>query len=110
MAIGLPVGWRSRRGVRHLPRRPQLQVRRAMLTTTRKPATVGEILVQEFMQPLSLTRGTLAKAMRAQRNDGIDLCNARHSVTAPTALHLARGIRNCWASQLNVPTRRDLLA
>src|SRR3546814_10237452 len=50
MAIGLPVGWRSRRGVRHLPRRPQLQVRRAMLTTTRKPATVGEILVEEFMR------------------------------------------------------------
>ena len=28
---------------------------RTMLTTTRKPAKVGEILVEEFMQPLSLT-------------------------------------------------------
>src|SRR3546814_5666033 len=90
MAIGLPVGWRSRRGVRHLPRRPQLQVRRAMLTTTRKPATVGEILVEEFMQPLSLTQGALAEAMGVQRKHVNELCNGRRSVTAPTALILAR--------------------
>src|SRR3546814_3520913 len=67
MAIGLPVGWRSRRGVRHLPRRPQLQVRRAMLTTTRKPATVGEIMVEAFMQPLRLTQGALAEERSAEQ-------------------------------------------
>ena len=27
-----------------------------MLTTKRKPATVGEILTEEFMQPLELTQ------------------------------------------------------
>jgi hypothetical protein len=27
-----------------------------MLTTTRKPAAVGEILVEEFMQPMGLTQ------------------------------------------------------
>ena len=27
-----------------------------MLTTKRKPATVGEILVEEFMQPMGLTQ------------------------------------------------------
>jgi plasmid maintenance system antidote protein VapI len=30
-------------------------MRRTMLTTKRKPATVGEILVEELMQPLGLT-------------------------------------------------------
>jgi hypothetical protein len=28
-----------------------------MLMTTRKPATVGEILVEEFMEPVGLTQG-----------------------------------------------------
>ena len=34
-----------------------------MLTTKRKPATAGEILIEEFMQPLGLTQGGLAAAM-----------------------------------------------
>jgi antitoxin HigA-1 len=34
-----------------------------MLTTKRKPATAGEILVEEFMQPMKLTQSALAKAM-----------------------------------------------
>jgi antitoxin HigA-1 len=32
-----------------------------MLTTKRKPATVGEILVEEFMQPIGLTQARLAE-------------------------------------------------
>ena len=31
-----------------------------MLTTKRKPATVGEILTEEFMEPIGLTQGALA--------------------------------------------------
>ena len=34
-----------------------------MLMTKRKPASVGEILVAEFMEPLGLAQGDLAKAM-----------------------------------------------
>jgi plasmid maintenance system antidote protein VapI len=37
------------------------------LTTKRKPATVGEILVEEFMPPLGLTQGALAEAMGVPR-------------------------------------------
>ena len=38
-----------------------------MLTTKRKPATVGEIPVEEFMQPLGLAQAALAEAMGIQR-------------------------------------------
>ena len=38
-----------------------------MLMTKRKPATVAEILVEEFMAPMSLTQATLAEAMGVQR-------------------------------------------
>ena len=34
-----------------------------MLQTARKPVTVGEILVEEFMLPMGLTRKALAEAM-----------------------------------------------
>ena len=30
-----------------------------MLTTKRKPATVGEMLTEEFMEPMGLTQGAL---------------------------------------------------
>jgi antitoxin HigA-1 len=38
-----------------------------MLTTKRKPATVGEILSEEFMRPMGLTQAALAEAMGVQR-------------------------------------------
>jgi hypothetical protein len=38
-----------------------------MLTTKRKPATVGELLTEEFMQPMGLTQAALAEAMGVQR-------------------------------------------
>jgi addiction module HigA family antidote len=48
-----------------------------MLTTKRKPATVGEILTEEFMQPMGLTQAALAKAMGVQRKHVNELCAAR---------------------------------
>lgn len=61
-----------------------------MLMTKRMPATVGEILVEEFMTPLSLTQAALAEAMGVQRKHVNELCNNRRTVTAATALILAR--------------------
>jgi plasmid maintenance system antidote protein VapI len=34
-----------------------------MLMTKRKPATVGEILIEEFMRPMGLWQVTLAQTM-----------------------------------------------
>lgn len=79
-----------------------------MLTTKRKPATVGEILVEEFMQPLELTQGALAEAMAVQRKHVNELCNDRRSVTAATALILARVFGNSPDFWLNIQRRSDL--
>jgi len=59
-----------------------------MLITKRKPASVGEILIQEFMQPLGLTQGDLADAMGVPRKHVNELCNDRRAITADTALIL----------------------
>jgi hypothetical protein len=37
-------------------------MRQTMLTTKRKPATVGEVLVEQFTQPMALTPVALAAA------------------------------------------------
>lgn len=79
-----------------------------MLMTTRKPATVAEILVEEFMEPMGLTQGTLADAMGVARKHVNELCNDRRTVTAPTALILARVFGNSPEFWLNVQRRTDL--
>lgn len=79
-----------------------------MLMTKRKPATVAEILVEEFMAPMSLTQATLADAMGVQRKHVNELCNERRAVTVPTALILARVFGNSPDFWLNVQRRSDL--
>ena len=79
-----------------------------MLTTKRKPASVGEILVEEFMEPMGLTQSALAEAMGVQRKHVNELCNERRAVTAPTALILARVFGNSPDFWLNVQRRSEL--
>src|SRR6187549_1415773 len=79
-----------------------------MLTTKRKPVGVGEILIEEFMQPMGLTQGALAAAMGVPRKHVNELCKGRRSVTAPTALILARVFGNSPEFWLNVQRRSDL--
>lgn len=81
-----------------------------MLMTKRKPATIGEILVEEFMEPMGLTQGALAEAMGVPRKHVNELCNDRRSVTVPTALILARVFGNSADFWLNVQRRTDLWA
>src|SRR5471030_1844881 len=79
-----------------------------MLTTKRKPAPFGEILMEEFMEPLGLTQSALAEAMGVQRKHVNELCNSRRNVTAATALILARVFGNSPDFWLNVQRRTDL--
>ena len=78
------------------------------MLTTRKPASVGEILTEEFLEPMGLTQGQLAKAMGVPRKHANELCNDRRAVTADTALILARVFGNSAEFWLNVQRRVDL--
>lgn len=79
-----------------------------MVATKRKPASVGEILIEQFMEPMGLTQVALAEAMGVQRKHVNELCNDRRAVTAPTALILARVFGNSPDFWLNVQRRSDL--
>jgi addiction module HigA family antidote len=54
-----------------------------MLMTKRKPAAVGEILVEEFMRPMGLTQHALAEAMGVQRKHVNELCNKHAGPSLP---------------------------
>ena len=79
-----------------------------MISTKRKPASVGEILDQEFLEPMNLSQGALAEAMGVPRKHVNELCNDRRAVTARTALILARVFGNSAEFWLNVQRRSDL--
>ena len=64
-----------------------------MLTTKRKPATVGEILVEEFMRPLGLTQAALAGAMGVQRKHVNELCNDRRECDGGDRSHPGARVR-----------------
>lgn len=79
-----------------------------MLMTERKPVSVGEMLREEFMEPLGLTQGQLAEAMGVQRKHVNELCTDRRSITADTALMLARVFGVSADFWLNLQRRNDL--
>ena len=79
-----------------------------MLSTERKPVSVGEMLTEEFLVPMKLTQGALAEVMGVERKLVNEICNDRRSVTADTALMLARVFGNSPEFWLNVQRRTDL--
>ncbi|MCK5663628.1 MAG: HigA family addiction module antidote protein [Thiotrichaceae bacterium] len=79
-----------------------------MISTKRKPVTVGEMLTEEFMEPMNITQGDLAKALGVSRKTVNELCNDKTGVTADTALMLATVFGNSAEFWLNLQKRNDL--
>jgi addiction module HigA family antidote len=78
------------------------------METNRKPTTVGEILTEEFLEPMDLKQTELAKAMGVQPRLVNELCRDRRAVTADTALMLARVFGNSAQFWLNAQQATDL--
>lgn len=76
--------------------------------TKRQPVSVGEIINEEFLEPMGITQGQLAEAMGVSRKTVNELCMNRRAVTADTALMLAKVFGNTPDFWLNVQQRNDL--
>jgi len=79
-----------------------------MLLTRRQPVSPGEILEKEFLEPLEITQTQLARALGVARKQVNELCRNRRSITADTALMLARVFGNSAEFWLNLQRRTDL--
>jgi addiction module HigA family antidote len=79
-----------------------------MLQTKRKPVSVGEMLVEEFMEPMGISQTELAEMAGLPRKHVNELCRNRRAVTADTALILGRVFGNSADFWLNTQRRTDL--
>jgi addiction module HigA family antidote len=78
------------------------------MNTTRRPVTVGEMVIEEFLKPLGMTQTELAEKTGLPRKHVNELCRDRRAVTADTALILARVFGNSADFWLNTQRRTDL--
>jgi addiction module HigA family antidote len=69
----------------------------------------GEILREDFMEPLSLTAGALARAMGLKDRTRVErLSREKQPVTADTAARLARVFGNSAQFWMNLQAQHDL--
>ena len=79
-----------------------------MNITKRKPVSPGEMLTEEFLAPMGVTQQGLADAMGVSRKTVNELCVNRRSITADTALMLAKCFGNSPDFWLNLQARNDI--
>jgi addiction module HigA family antidote len=72
------------------------------------PVTPGEILREDFMKPLGLSANALAKALHVPPNRITTILNGTRSITADTALRLARYFKTTPQSWLNLQKNCEL--
>jgi addiction module HigA family antidote len=72
------------------------------------PVTPGEILREEFMAPLGLSANALAKALHVPPNRITAVLNGTRSITADTALRLARFFKTTPQYWLNLQKNYEL--
>jgi antitoxin HigA-1 len=68
----------------------------------------GEILREDFMAPLGLSANALARALRVPTNRVTAILNGTRSITADTALRLARYFNTTPQSWLNLQKNYEL--
>nr|WP_199805587.1 HigA family addiction module antitoxin [Bradyrhizobium lablabi] len=68
----------------------------------------GEILAKEYMKPLGLSANALARALDVPPNRISSIINGSRSITADTALRLARYFRTTPEHWLNMKNAYEL--
>ncbi|MEY9953302.1 HigA family addiction module antitoxin [Leifsonia sp. EB34] len=72
------------------------------------PITPGEILSEEFMAPLGLTKYALAKAVHVPAQRIGDIVNGKRAITPDTALRFARAFGTTAEFWLNLQAHHDI--
>ena len=72
------------------------------------PIHPGEILLEEFLQPLNLSQYRLAKDISVPPRRTNEIVHGKRAITADTALRLARYFETTDRFWINLQTRYDL--
>lgn len=79
-----------------------------MMTQTLSPITPGEILLHEFLEPLSISQNQLARDLNVPVPRINEIVNGKRAITSDTALRLARYFGTSAQFWLNLQQRYDL--
>lgn len=80
----------------------------ALVPTHRSPVQPGEVLAEEFLEPLEITQVELAKRLGLTFQTVNAIVNGRRSITPNTALRLARVFGTSPTFWLNLQLTWDL--
>jgi addiction module HigA family antidote len=72
------------------------------------PVHPGEILIEDFLTPLGITRYRLAKSIGVPQRRIDEICAGKRAITVDTALRLSRFFGTDAQSWLNLQTEYDL--
>ena len=76
--------------------------------TNRIPTHPGEMLLEEFLNPMSLTQRELADAIHVPYQRINDIVNGRRGITPSTALRLGKFFNISADFWINLQIRRDM--
>lgn len=79
-----------------------------MISTHREPTHPGEILLEEFLDPMRLSQAELAKRMGVPIQRVNTLINGKRGVTAETAILLSRVLKTTPEFWMNLQAIYDL--
>ncbi|EPF4175402.1 HigA family addiction module antitoxin [Escherichia albertii] len=79
-----------------------------MKQATRKPTTVGDILLYEYLEPLELKINELAEILHVHRNTVSALVNNSRKLTMDMAYRLAKAFDTSVDFWINLQTAADL--
>ncbi len=75
---------------------------------SRRPITPGEVLREDFVEPLGLTQGRVAKALGVDRTTVNEIINGKRSITPEMALRLSHATRTTAEYWLRLQLAVDL--
>jgi len=79
-----------------------------MIPKNRKPTHPGEILLEEFLKPLSMSQVELARRMGIPIQRINTLINGKRDMTAETAILLSRALKTSSEFWMNLQVACDL--
>jgi addiction module HigA family antidote len=75
---------------------------------SRRPITPGDVLREDFVEPLGLTQGRVAKALGVDRTTINEIINGKRSITPDMALRLGHATRTTPEYWLRLQLAVDL--
>ncbi|TDG15250.1 addiction module antidote protein, HigA family [Seongchinamella unica] len=78
------------------------------IPTDRNPTHPGEMLTEEFLEPLNITQRQLANAIHVPYQRINELVNQKRGITPSTALRLSRFLGTSSEYWMNLQARWDL--